>query len=143
MATKRPLGQRLILPVIAVVLITILGSLTFVATGRTQEEAQKMELRSVQQAVSIMMVDNGIPILPNPVVLPTSDMSLFPDATTPPEVKDLLQGDRPGYVLHGHDKTRDAQPEPTVDYIRSSHTTWTYTVTRAGLVRQEDKATKG
>ena len=99
-----------------------------------------MELQSVQQAVSIMMADNDITILPNPVVLPTNDMSLFPDANTLPEAKGLLRNDKPGYVLHGHDKTRDGQPKPKVDYLGSLHTKWVYTVTRAGIVHQGGKA---
>jgi len=122
------------------VLIASLGAFAFVTAGRAQEESQRMELRSVQQAVFIMMADNDIRILPNPVVLPTSDMSLFPDATTPPEVKGLLRNDKPGYVLHSHDMTRDGQSEPEVDYIGSPRTTWTYEVTKAGIVHQGDKA---
>ena len=140
MGDKKPLWHRFALLVVVAVVIAILGSLTFVVNGRAREEAQKLELRSVQQAVFIMMADNEITILPNPVVLPTSDMSIFPDATTSPEVKGLLQGDKPGYVLHGHDRTRDGQPEPEVDYIGSQYTTWIYTVTRAGTVLQGDEA---
>ncbi len=97
-----------------------------------------MDLQSVQQAVSLMMVENNLSILPNPITEPTNDMRVFPDAITTPQTKGLLDGDKPGYVLRAHDATPDGQPEPVVDYIGSSRTTWTYTVTRAGVVNQRE-----
>ncbi len=121
------------------VFLAVAGSLTSVTSGRAQEEAQKVELRNVQQAVSIIMADNQLAVIPNPVAVPTNDMTSFPDATTPPEAKGLLQGDRPGYVLHGHDVTQDGQSEPTIDYLNLPRTTWTYTVTRDGVVVQGEK----
>ncbi len=124
---------------VSAVFLAIMGSLTSVTNGRAEEEAQKVELRNVQQAVSIMMADNRLAAIPNPVVVPTNDMTSFPDATTLPEAKGLLQGDRPGYVLHGHDETPDRQSEPTIDYISSPLTPWAYTVTRDGVVVQGEK----
>ena len=140
MDAKSPFWKRPFLLGAIAILIVSLGVLASMTASRAQKEAQRMELRNVQQAVSIMMADNDISILPNPVVLPASDMSLFPDATTPPEVKGLLRNDKPGYVLRGHDNTKDGQPEPEVDYLGSQRTGWTYTVTRAGIVHQGRKA---
>ena len=138
MSTKKTLSRRLTLLVTAVVALAILGSLAAETGSRGQEEAHKMELLSVQQAVSLILADNNITLLPNPVTLPTTDMSSLPDALTSSKAKGLLADDKAGYLLRGHDKTADGDLEPVVDYIDSLETRWAYTVDQDGRVTQSD-----
>ena len=102
--------------------------------------AKKSELRQIQTAVFTMMTDNGINSIPNPVSDPTNDLRRFPDVLTPPSEKELLAGDKPGYVLYGHDKTPDDLADPTVNYVRFPDGGWTYTVVANGTVAQGAKA---
>ena len=101
-----------------------------------------MELRNLQQAVFAMMADNQIATLPNPVSVPTNDMSLFPDPITPPQAKGMMPGDKPGYLLYGHDIIADGRLGPLTSYVVSMQTGWTYTVTRAGIVAQAHLVTE-
>ena len=63
------------------------------------------------------MTHNGITTIPNPLSEPTSDLRRFPDVTTPPSRKGMLEGDLPGYVLYEHDRAADGLPEATVSYV--------------------------
>ncbi len=114
----------------------LLGSLAFQTVSRNSDSAEKTELQTVQAAVISMMVENGINVLPNPVVEPTQDMGGFPDTLTAPEEKGLGAGDKPGYVLYGHDMVADDTAAGTVDYISNPATKWSYTVSPGGMVFQ-------
>ncbi|MFQ5860463.1 MAG: hypothetical protein ACE5IG_02815 [Dehalococcoidia bacterium] len=106
------------------------------AIHNTRANTQEVELRNVQSAVLTMMADNGISALPHPVTVSTNDMSAFPDVLTSPREKGLLDGDKPGYVLYGHDKIPDQDPETLYYYLSFETTRWFYTVTSDGTVLQ-------
>jgi len=137
-ARWRPL---LLLSLVGVALI-LMAYIAVNAAGQGHEKAQALELRNLQQAVFAMMADNQIATLPNPVSVPTSDMSLFPDPITPPETKGMMPGDKPGYLLHGHDIIADGRLGPLTYYVVSMQTSWTYTVSRAGIVAQAQLVTE-
>lgn len=140
MRTKGPPWQRPLLLAAVPVAIIVMAAAAYLTANRQQEAARDVEFRNVQQAVYLLMADNQITTFPNPVTLPTNDMGLFPDALTSPEAKGLLPGDKPGYVLHGHDRTPDGRLGPLEDYVSSPHTKWLYTVTREGEVLQSGEA---
>ncbi len=109
-------------------------------------EAAETELANVQSGVRIMMFQNGLSELPNPVTIPTNDMSAFPD-TSICGIDKLLdfQGnayvssyDKDGYTLYKHDAFGDADIEGYVNYVeeRYSYTEGTYTVDEYGVVTQ-------
>jgi hypothetical protein len=107
-------------------------------------EAQETELANLQAAVTSMMVDNGLSQLPNPVGVPTDDMTAFPDTSTVASGDKAVDvdgaafaaGDEDGYVLYMHDKTADDDWLSTVDYIVTWFTTYWYTVDADGTVTQ-------
>ena len=117
----------------------LLGSLALQVWNRGSGSSGDAELRAVQAAVINLMVENGVRLLPNPVKDPTGDMGGFPDAVTPPEMKGLTGGDKPGYVLFGHDMVADGSAFGPVNYVSARLTTWTYTVTPGGMVYQGPK----
>ena len=121
-------------------MIVVLGIPAVFALIKGETDFQNRELHIIQLAVVSMMVDNHISTIPDPVTVPTNDMGAFPDATALPEAKGLLVGDKAGYLLYGHDKTPDGEPEPIVNYVTFAKTTWTYTVTSDGTLIQDDKA---
>ena len=92
------------------------------------EEAGGADLHNIQTAVIMLMVDNDLKAIPSPVTTPTSDMSAFPDATTP----------RPpglsGFRLYGHDLDGDGVPD--VNYVTTQTTRWLYVVDEDGGVTQ-------
>jgi len=139
MRTEGLLRKRLLMAMAAAAALVALVSTASVAANWQSEEAKRMEMRVVQAAVAIMMAKNNITTLPNPVTVPTSNMSFFPDATTRPEVKGLHPGDGSGYVLRGHDMIPDGQPGSSVDYIGTLSTRWAYTVTPTGTVLKSVK----
>ncbi|MDP2730827.1 MAG: type II secretion system protein, partial [Dehalococcoidales bacterium] len=67
-----------ILGVLAAVVIPNVGRFI----GRGTEEAKDTEFSNMQAAVSAMMVDNELSLLPNPVTTSTNNMGAFPDATS-------------------------------------------------------------
>ena len=67
-----------ILGVLAAVVIPNVGR--FIGAG--EEESAATELSNIQAAVTSMMVDNQLSILPHPVAVATDDMTAFPDATS-------------------------------------------------------------
>ena len=86
------------------------------------------EMREVQKAVEIMMRNNMITELENPVVLPTNDMHRFPDTITE-------HGDSgTGYVLYLHDFNGDGDPD--TNYYPKRYTEGTYRCDRFGNVTQ-------
>ena len=138
-ASNLPHGRVLWL-LAAFVVIAIMGAGTNALRQGQESLAEKSELRQIQSAVLSMMTHNGINSIPNPVSDPTNDLRRFPDVLTRPSEKGLLAGDKPGYVLYGHDKTRDDLADPTVSYVRFADSRWTYTVAADGTVTQWAKA---
>lgn len=86
------------------------------------------EMRNVQKAVEVMMRNNGLTELENPVAMPTNDMHRFPDETT----KHGNAGT--GYVLYLHDFEGDGHPD--TNYYPKRYTNGTYTCDRSGNVTQ-------
>ncbi|MSQ22766.1 MAG: hypothetical protein EXR53_05615 [Dehalococcoidia bacterium] len=124
---------------LALVAAVSLGLLSITAMGvlrRAEEGAPANELRYVQAAITTMMTHNQINVIPNPVTVPTNDMTQFPDSSTLPARKGLSSGDRPGYVLYRHDNVRNGISEGTVDYIRLPNAKWYYTAVADGTVTQ-------
>jgi type II secretory pathway pseudopilin PulG len=118
--------------------------------GRGEEEAAATEFTNVQSAVVAMMVDNQLSTLPNPVLVATSDMAAFPDATSActvvgekvndPSGTAYADGDKDGFLLYTHDIVADGAVTPTVNYTATQNTKGTYTVDAGGTV---DQATTG
>jgi putative hydroxymethylpyrimidine transport system substrate-binding protein len=115
--------------------------------------AARTELHNIQAAVDALMADSGLTRIPNPVganVAPctvgTKDMRAFPDVTSnaanggklkdPSRKTYTFPGDKPGYVLFGHDRRADGTQEALVNYIAWTTTTYCYTVDGAGRVFQ-------
>ena len=109
-----------------------------------EEEAAETELANIQTAVFILMVDNELSELPNPVTVATHDMSAFPDTSICgiDKIQDTngnlyVRGeDMNGYFLYQHDITGDGAQTGLVNYLASQYTTGTYTVDKVGTVTQ-------
>jgi type IV pilus assembly protein PilA len=129
-----------ILGVLAAVVIPNVGRFI----GRGQSEASATELSNVQSAVTSMMVDNNLSVLPNPVIVATNDMGAFPDATSAVTVDKLNDpdgdayqaGDKDGYILYQHDVKADNAQTGLVNYVATRTTKGTYTVDENGTVTQ-------
>ena len=136
-----------ILGVLAAVVIPNVGR--FIGAG--EEESAATELSNIQAAVTSMMVDNQLSILPHPVAVATDDMTAFPDATSVAASADKLTDpegyayevttDKNGYILFGHDVTGGAAADPNpdqtdVNYVQTATTNGTYTVNANGTVVQ-------
>lgn len=134
------LRGRVLLLLAVFVTVAIVGIATN-ALRRGEDNLAASELRQIQAAVLTLMAHNGITTIPNPVREPTSDLRRFPDVSTPPSRKGMLEGDLPGYVLYEHDLAADGLPEATVSYVRFAASRWTYTADRDGTVTQWEKAT--
>lgn len=109
------------------------------------QEAAQVELANIQSAVIAMMVDNSLTGLPHPVVVATSDMSAFPDATSvcavdklqDPKGNAYVRGsDKDGYVLFQHDIIGDAVQTGLVNYVATRYSIGTYSVDSQGTVTQ-------
>ena len=134
------LRGRVLLLLAVFVTVALVGMATN-ALHRGEDNLAASELRLIQAAVLTLMTHNGITTIPEPVSEPTSDLRRFPDVSTPPGEKGMLEGDLPGYVLYEHDMTADGLPEATVSYVRFAAGRWTYTADRDGTVTQWERAT--
>jgi len=130
-----------ILGVLAAVVIPNVGRFI----GRGEKEAGETEFTNVQSAVVAMMTDNQLKTLPHPVLVATSNMSAFPDATSVAGSADKLNdpdgvgytaADKNGFILYQHDVTADNSTTPTVNYVATEITKGTYTVDTLGTVTQ-------
>ena len=134
------LRGRVVLLMAVFVTVALVGMATN-ALRRGEDNLAANELRQIQAAVLTLMTHNRITTIPNPLREPTSDLRRFPDVSTPPSQKGMLEGDLPGYVLYEHDLTADGLPEATVSYVRFAAGRWTYTVDHDGTVTQWERAT--
>ncbi len=103
------------------------------------------ELDSVQQRVWSVMAYNVLFQLPNPVTIPTNDMSVLPDATSVAGSTDkqydrngaaYRSGDKNGYTLFQFDRIADNSESELYNYMNKQYTTGTYTVDACGKVTQ-------
>ncbi len=92
------------------------------------ETAVMTEMNAVQEAVDIMMRNNGLSVIENPVTVPTANMQRFPDITTAHGAAGV------GYVLYLHDY--DGNGSPDTNYYPSKTTNGTYICDRSGKVTQ-------
>ncbi len=118
------------------------------------EGARKTEFREVEVAVSDMMNDNNLQLIPNPLYFgggvatnlmgddPDTEgiVEGFPDILTSAAEKGYSGNATPkaGYVLYSHDKisTGDTTQFETISYINKLTTTYYYTCEADGTVRQ-------
>ena len=138
-----------ILGVLAAVVIPNVGR--FIGAG--EEEAAATELSNIQAAVTSMMVDNGLEVLPTGTFPDTEgeatdDMSLFPSsaACTVAKISGPVQGggtddytanDLDGYILYQHDLyADDSATADLVNYVATQTTKGTYYVNANGTVWQ-------
>ncbi len=116
-------------------------------------EERRTEMYNVSVAVTAMMTENGLSVIPVPLEYAggtaTNDMGStlttgFPDITTTAAEKDYTGTGTPrdGYVLYEHDKvsTDNTTQFETVSYIHLPTTEYYYTCEADGTVRQFDGA---
>ena len=92
------------------------------------EELAAEELRKIQNAVKILMRNNGLNQLANPIDVPTNNMNRFPDAITTHGKAGV------GYVLYLHDFNSDGTPD--TNYIQFHIAKGTYMCDKYGRVTQ-------
>jgi len=135
------------------IVVAILGALAAVVIpnvgrfiGGGESEAAETEVSNIQTAVIAMMVDNQLSKLPNPVTVPTDNMSNFPDTsaceagkmTDPDGSPYIFAFDKNGYILFGHDIHGDGEQDDLVNYVTTETTAKYYTVDKLGTVTQHD-----
>ncbi|KKL66092.1 hypothetical protein LCGC14_2148440 [marine sediment metagenome] len=138
------------------IVVAILGILAAVVVpniarflGRGETEAAATEIRSIQTAVTTLMIDNGITLLPIPADeaggVSLNDMAAFPDSTSatgtgkdsdPGGVAYTFPGDKAGYVIYNHDITADAGQASLANYVTTQTTSYWYTAEADGTVKQ-------
>ncbi len=114
-------------------------------------EARRTEKGNIETAVIVLMVENELSSIPNPVdTIPTNDMTAFPDSTSttsdklndPDGTAYTYPGDQVGYVLYEHDKTADAGTGLLHNYVTVPSSTYFYTIDADGTVHQWADAAK-
>ncbi|KKL68321.1 hypothetical protein LCGC14_2002960, partial [marine sediment metagenome] len=138
------------------IVVAILGVLAAVVIpnvmrfiGAGEQEARDTELANIQAAVSAMMVDNNLALLPTPVgPLPggasTNDMNAFPDTSALGVAlkeydrlgNQFIAPDLDGYLLYQHDVIADTSATPLVNYVAEQITASYYSVDEFGTVKQ-------
>ncbi len=139
------------------IVVAILGVLAAVVIpnvsrfiGSGESEAADTEFANIQAAISSMMIDNEISVLPNPVGTATSDMAAFPDSTSVAGSADKLTdvagttyidaadplGDKNGFILYTHDRVAGDDQVALTNYTNTDTTNGTYTVVADGTVTQ-------
>jgi type IV pilus assembly protein PilA len=132
-----------ILGVLAAVVIPNVGR--FIGRGKT--EAKGTEFSNIQAAVTAMMVDNELSLLPTPVSSSTNNMGAFPDSTAAASKgKDVYgntygAGDKAGFILYQHDRLADGSDTVNLtNYVATQTTAYYYDVDALGTVHQYDTA---
>lgn len=82
------------------------------------EAAAAEELRKLQNAVKVLMRNNDLNELANPVDIPTSDMHQFPDVITRHGKAGV------GYMLYLHDFNGDGTPDTNYIHFRTAKGTY-------------------
>ena len=57
-----------------------------------------------------------------------------------PNGNKYTEGDKPGYILQGHDRTADGKSANTINYINTPQTEYYYICRGDGIVRQFDSS---
>jgi len=120
--------------------------------GGTVTEDRLTEKHNVQLAVGMIMMEHDLTVIPHPVADPagaTNNMAAFPDAisdwgaaggkATDPDGSSYRSGDKPGYLLYGHDLVADGAQGSLVNYMPRQTTLFYYTVDPDGTVHQYDR----
>ena len=156
------------------IVVAILGILAAVVVpnmsrflGQGQQEARRTEFHDISTAITVLMVENALSSIPNPVTantppctVGTKDMTAFPDTTSDDGVGGGGQGgkvndingnpydfngvggdDKQGYLLYSHDLTADSSPTASlVNYVSFDTTACCYTIDSDGTAHQYDDA---
>ena len=157
-------GERGFTLIELLIVVAILGVLAAVIVpnvsrffGRGEEEARKTEKHNVQLAIGMMMADNELSEIPNPISDATAvnDMGAFPDTTSDDDtnadkLKDpddnlytiVTGNDLAGYLLYGNDQTGDNLATPVTNFMPTDTTEYYYTIDADGTVHQFADAAK-
>jgi len=99
-------------------------------------DIRKTEYSSVQNAVMLAMIDNGLGSI-TPVGAPTNDMSAFPDTTWRDGLR-FAAPDTAGLLLFRHDLVKDDRAPGSTNYMSDQFTRYKYLVKANGDVSWAD-----
>ena len=149
-----------ILGILAAVVIPNVGRFL----GRGQDEARRAEGHDISTAITALMVENGLALIPNPDNTPsancttgTQDMTAWPDSTSTTTAK--LQDpngnaynyagtppDANGYLIFGHDIVGSIAANDDlarVNYVNFNKTAACYTIDSNGTVHAWETTADG